>query len=283
VSADSDGDTGAFTGADGRLRTWRGWPAADPHAALIVVHGLGEHAGRYAEFAGRAAAAGISVFALDLAGHGLSEGRRGHVSSFDIHLLDIESLRELAVARTPRAAPVFVLGQSMGGLIALRYLQEYGGAVRGGVICSPWLATVAHVPLWKRLLAPPGARLAPAAPIPHGLDAEHLSRDPEAVAAYRSDALVQPYITPRTFAEVRAAVARVEREPGSFRLPLLFLMGDDDRIVDTDRARRFAQSIPGGDVRVVIRPGGFHELLHEPDRRETADEIIAWISTTLSG
>jgi alpha-beta hydrolase superfamily lysophospholipase len=248
-----------------------------------VVHGLGEHSGRYAEFAGRAAAAGISVFALDLAGHGLSEGPRGHVRSFDIHLLDIESLREQAVARMSHAAPVFVLGQSMGGLIALRYLQEYGGAVRGGVICSPWLATVARVPLWKRLFAPLGARLAPAVPVPHGLDAAHLSRDAEAVAAYRSDTLVQPYITPRTFAEVRAAAARVEREPGSFRLPLFFLMGDDDRIVDSDRTRRFAQSIPGSDVRIAIRPGGFHELLHDPDRRETTDEIIAWTRATLSG
>jgi acylglycerol lipase len=270
--------TGDFTGADGGRRAWRAWEAAAPQAVLLVVHGLSEHSGRYDEFARRCAAAGISTFALDLAGHGLSDGRRGHVSRLHVHLRDVDALRGVAVAAVPDR-PFFVLGQSMGGLLALRFVQEYGAGIRGAILCSPWLGTVAAVPRWKLLLAPLMSRLIPAAPFSHGLDPAHLSRDPDAVAAYRNDPLVQGKITPRAFTEVRDAVARVEANHADFRIPLLFLMGDADHIVDTERTRRLAQDIPGDDVTTVIRPGGYHELLHEPDRNETADIIIDWINT----
>jgi alpha-beta hydrolase superfamily lysophospholipase len=269
--------TGTFTGADGGQRAWRAWLAATPRAALLVVHGLGEHSGRYHDFAARAAAAGISTFALDLAGHGRSGGRRGHVASFDLHLRDVHTLRAIALAATG-TLPLFVLGQSMGGLLTLRYLQEHGAGVRGGVLCSPWLETAAHVNRLKLVLAPLLSRLVPALPFRHGLRPEHLSRDPVAVAAYAADPLVQPYITPRAYTEVRAAVARVEAAPERLAVPLLFLAGDADRVVRTDRTLRLAQGLRGADVTVEVRAGGYHELLHEPDRAEAAATIIAWIT-----
>jgi acylglycerol lipase len=275
--ADAAARRGEFTGADGTHRVWRAWDAPSPRAALVLIHGLSEHSGRYDEFARRAAAAGIATFALDLAGHGLSGGRRGHVSSLNVHLRDVAALRGIATAALPDR-PLFVLGQSMGGLLALRYVLDHGTGVGGAVICSPWLGTVAAVPRWKLMLAPLLSRLLPAAPFSHGLDPNHLSRDPGAVAAYRTDPLVQGKITPRAFTEIRDAVSRVEASPADFRIPLLFLMGGADRIVDTDRTRRLAEAIPGADVTTVIRPGGYHELLHEPDRDDTADAIIAWIT-----
>jgi lysophospholipase len=268
---------GSITGV-GHLRlAFRAHEAERPRAGLIVVHGLGDHAGRYDDFAGRMAGYGFSTYAMDLRGHGLSEGRRGHVPAFDVFLQEVDRFRREVEGLAGNALPLFLLGQSMGGLIALRYMEEYAGACRGAVICSPWLATAMEVPRWKSLLAPLMAKLAPALPMGHGLNPDHLSRDPAVAAAYRNDPLTQPSITPRTFAEVSHAMGQALQRSDRIRSPLLFLMGDADRIVDTDRALRFARSLTTADVTVRVRPGAYHELLHETDRELVYREIREWL------
>jgi alpha-beta hydrolase superfamily lysophospholipase len=165
----------------------------------------------------------------------------------------------------------------MGGLIALRYMEEYPGRFRGGVIASPWLATAMKVPRWKALLVPVLSRLLPAAPFRHGLDADQLSRDPAVAAAYRSDSLTQPFITPRTFAEASHAMGLALQRSDRIRAPLLFMMGDADRIVDTERALRFARSLPGDDITVRVYAGHYHELLLELDSTGIHRQVRDWI------
>jgi lysophospholipase len=277
--------TGFIDGVDGARLAWRAWESEAPQATLMLVHGLGDHAGRYAGFGRAMAEAGISTFAVDLRGHGRSEGRRGHVPSFDTHLEEIDRFRrEVAApaavrARAGAGAPLFLLGQSMGGLLALRYLQEYGAAaaLHGAVICSPWLATAAKVPRWKTALLPIVARLAPALHFRHGLRAEDLSRDDAVVAAYRDDLLTQPYITPRTFREASTAMRVVEERADRLRGPLLFMLGSADRIVVTERAVAFARSLDGVDVTVRVVEGAYHELLLEVDRDAHWREVSRWI------
>ena len=110
----------------GRLRLrYRTWEVANPRAAVLVVHGLAEHGGRYARFAQTLGGFGFSTFALDLRGHGLSDGRRGHAASFDCFLQDLDRFRREVEGVLDRRTPLFLLGMSMGGLIALRYLEEY--------------------------------------------------------------------------------------------------------------------------------------------------------------
>jgi alpha-beta hydrolase superfamily lysophospholipase len=269
---------GEFAGV-GKVRlAYRRWDGADSRAALIVVHGLGEHAGHYDEFARRMASFGITTFAFDLRGHGLSDGKRGHVPRFDIYLQELDRFRSEVVSLTGARTPPFLLGQSMGGLIALRYLQNFGSHIAGAVICSPWLATAMEVPRWKTLAAPLLARLLPTLPFRHGLAPEDLSSDPAVVEAYRTDPLVHGRITPRTFAEVSAAMDLVPEHSKAITRPLLLLVGGADRVVDSDRTVAFAQALVTSDKTIHVFPGHLHELLNEADRTDTHFLVGDWIS-----
>lgn len=262
----------------GRLRLrYRTWEVANPRAAVLVVHGLAEHGGRYDRFAHTLGGFGFSTFALDLRGHGLSDGRRGHAASFDCFLQDLDRFRREVEGVLDRRTPLFLLGMSMGGLIALRYLEEYDTPLRGGIVVSPWLATALPVPRWKVMLGNVVGRVLPAAPFRARIDATLLSRDPDAVAAYREDPLVHDTITPRLFSEIAAAMGLVTQRSDRLAVPTLFLLAGSDRLVDTERTIAFARYLPPSIVTVKVYPGHYHELLNEPDRIAIIRDARSWI------
>lgn len=262
----------------GRLRLhYRSWEVPDPQAALVVVHGCGEHAGRYAAVGEAMGVADVSTFALDLRGHGESDGRRGHVSRFAIFLQDLCRFRREVRGLVGPACPLFLLGHSMGGLIALRYLEEYDTPFRGAIISSPWLGTALHVPRWKVALAPLLNRALPAAPFAAGIRAEDLCRDPEIVNAYRDDALVHDRVTPRLFHEASTAMGLAFQCSDRIRGPLLFLLAGADRIADSRRAGSFVESLHGRNVTLRVFADHFHEVLNEEDRDTVYREIRDWV------
>lgn len=276
---------GAVTFVEGRIESgriplhYRGWEAAAPSAILLIAHGLAEHGGRY-EATGRAlAAGGVSTWALDQRGHGRSGGQRGHAGRFDVFLEDLDRFRTSVRDRSDPAAPLFLLGHSMGGLVVLRYLEEHPGACRGAVVVSPWLGTAVAVPEWKTALAAVLTRVAPALPFRAGIPAESLSHDPAVVAAYRTDPLVHDIITPRLFSEVRTAMARAFERADRIRDPVLFLLAGSDRIVDTGRSRAFTQRVRGAEVEVLVQDGAYHELLNEPEAGRYVMRILDWIGS----
>jgi alpha-beta hydrolase superfamily lysophospholipase/molecular chaperone GrpE (heat shock protein) len=273
----AQGEAGTLRGGDGLRLEYRVWRAPAESAALVLVHGLGDHAGRYADFGQALAQSGISTWALDLRGHGRSGGRRGHMPSFDTVLHDVELFRGEVGARAGAGTPLFLFGHSMGGLIAVRYLQEYGARFRGAVIASPWLATAMAVPQWKVLAGRVLSRVLPALPIRHGLHTGHLSRDAEVVRAYNDDPLVHGVITPRAFAEISAAMDLVPQRSERLALPLLFLLAGDDRIVDTRHALTFARAIDAPDVSIEVYPGHYHELINEVERHRVYRQVATWI------
>jgi alpha-beta hydrolase superfamily lysophospholipase len=272
---------GFIEGVGGVRLHYRSFEVPVPRAAVLVVHGLGEHSGRYADLARALAGFDFSTFALDQRGHGNSEGRRGHAARFEILLQDLERFRREVQALVYMECPMFALAHSFGGLVALRYLEEYESAVRGAVIVSPWLATAMPVPRWKVNLAAVVGRFAPALPFSAHIDAGALSHDPEVVAAYRDDPLVHDKITPRLFAEVSSAMGLVMQRSDRIRVPLLFLLAGADRIVDTQRSAAFAKSLCVTDVTTRIYPDSYHEVLNETDRRSAYLEIQDWIETRL--
>jgi lysophospholipase len=285
---------GALQGAGEVRLAYRAWEPPCARAGLVVVHGLGEHGGRYADLATVLAAAGIATYALDLRGHGRSGGRRGHMPSFDAVLQDVERFRREVTMRAGAAVPLFILGHSMGGLIATRYLQEHGGhepqsddpapggqehggRFRGAIVISPWLATAMPVPRWKLAASRTLGRLLPSLPIPHRLRTEHLSRDPSIVRAYDDDPLTHGSITPRAFVEVSAAMDLAVQRSGRLALPMLFLLAGDDRIVDTGHALRFARAIRAGDVTIDVYDGSYHEVLNDHDRQRAFSQVRDWL------
>jgi alpha-beta hydrolase superfamily lysophospholipase len=257
------------------------WEIDRPRCAILVVHGHGEHSGRYEDFAECMAERGCSVYAFDQRGHGRSEGRRGHARSMDVLLQDVDRVRNHVAGLAGAGVPLVLLGQSMGGLIGLRYQQEFAPPVNGLVLVAPWLATAMKVPRWKSLATPLLSRLLPALPFRTRLDPEHLSRDPAEVAAYRDDPLVHDTITPRLFSEIAMAMGQAPVRAERLRVPVLLVVGDDDPIVDTPRSLAFVRSLSTVDVSILCYRGLRHAPLHEPERGRVIRDIAAWLDGRL--
>jgi len=272
---------GQVEGVGGLRLFYRGWEAEEPRAVLLIAHGLSEHSGRYVEFGRAMAAFGISTFCFDLRGHGLSEGRRGHVDRFHMLLQDLDRFRREIGSFTGRAQPEFLLGHSMGGLIATRYIEEYEPDLAGAVIISPWLGTAMPIPQWKVVAASFLNRVLPSLPISAGIDEQWLSHDALVVRRYRDDDLVHGKITPRLFTEVGTAMGLVTQRSDRIRIPMLLLLAGDDRIVDTAKSEAFARSLTGSDVTVRVLPDYYHEVLNDHDRALAQHEIRDWIMARL--
>ncbi|MFW6202151.1 MAG: alpha/beta hydrolase [Gemmatimonadota bacterium] len=277
--ARNDGFVEGVGGLRLHFRTWE-VPAAE--AALLVVPGLSDHGGRYVRLATHMAELGVSTFALDLRGHGASEGRRGYVRRFSCFLQDLDRFRREVQGLVDPRCPLFLFGHSLGGLIVLRYLQEFEAAVQGAVVSSPWLATVG-VPHWKRVAARVLSRVLPALPLPANIDPDGLSHDPQAVRRYRDDPAVHGSVTPRLFVEAERAAATVFDQSDRLYGPLLLLLAGDDRLVDPRRAVELAEAI-GDRTDVILNryPGYYHEVWNEADAGVVLDDVRGWITAHLA-
>ena len=262
----------------GRLRLhYRTWEIEQPQAALLVVHGLFEHSRRYEEFGEVMAGYGFSSFAMDLRGHGASEGRRGHVPRFDVLLQDLDRFRREVQGLVPMGVPLFLVAHSLGGLVGLRYLEEYDAPLAGAVITAPWLGTAVDVPRWQVLAANVLNRLLPAFPFPFRIDPGLLTHDDERAADYDEDPLIHTTITPRMFVEVSSAIEMALRRGDRIDVPVHFILAGDDRIVDTSRSLGFARSLPAEDVTIDVLDGQYHEVLQERGRGAVLAQIRDWL------
>jgi alpha-beta hydrolase superfamily lysophospholipase len=257
-------------GADGtplHLRRWK--PVGEPWATVMIVHGIGEHSGRY-ERAGRLLAeAGVDVHAFDLRGHGLSGGRRVYVARWDDYLDDLEG-RLRAVRGLAR--PLLLFGHSMGALIALTYVCSDRPAPDLLVLSAPPLD--ASVPGWQRALAPVMSRVAPTAVLANPLAGDQLSHDPAVGDAYFADPLVQPRTTARLGAELFKAMKRGRAELDRLAIPTLVIHGGADNLVPT-RASEPLAAVPAVERRVLS--GLRHETLNEPEGPQVVAQIVEWL------
>ncbi|MGK7313181.1 MAG: lysophospholipase [Candidatus Longimicrobiales bacterium M2_2A_002] len=277
----SAGSSRHVTGAGGTRLHYRSWEAESPRAAVLVLHGLFEHSRRYRELAGVLGDAGISTFALDLRGHGASQGRRGYVRRFELFLEDVDRFTADVRRELTDGLPRFLLAHSMGGLVGIRWLEERDPELAGAVITSPWLALADPPAPWLEALVRTLSRVLPIVLIPAGLDAGDLSHDPERVADYRQDPAIYSTVTPRLLTEALDAGREAFRRKARLDLPLLFILAGDDRVVATERATALAGSLDG-DVTVDVRPGYYHEVLQETERAAVMAEIVEWIEARLS-
>lgn len=276
-------DPGHFAAHDGiRLHYRIHPPLAEARGGVLVMHGFAEHGGRYAELVDALTPAGYAIMTFDARGHGKSGGTRVYVESFAEYVHDLRAAIELASRLLPQ--PLYLFGHSQGGLIALRTLIDAPDLVKGLIVSNPALANKVQVPMWKALLAKGASRFAPRLTIPSGVPASDISRDPEAVRAYASDPLNCKDATSRWYTEFLGAQDEVLRRPGDLRgLPTLALIGTGDRIIDADVSRAYFDRV-GSAAQVILYPGFYHELIHEPeaDRTRVLADIRGWLDARLA-
>jgi alpha-beta hydrolase superfamily lysophospholipase len=271
---------GHATTADGTDLLVRHWPVRDgdvPWAAVLLVHGLGEHSGRYEHVGTQLATAGLDVHAFDLRGNGGSGGRRGHVDRWS-QLHDDLGERLGVVREAADGRPLVLYGHSMGGLIVLGYLLTDRPKPDLVVLTSPGLDST--LPAWKKALAGFAGRILPTLSIPNGIDGSTLSRNPTVAERVAADPACARTSTTRFGAEGFAEVARVRRDYTGLTLPTLVLHGLDDGLVPASASQILA-TLPNVERRTY--PGLRHELHNEPEGPAILDEVIAWLRASIDG
>jgi alpha-beta hydrolase superfamily lysophospholipase len=257
--------------------SWR--PPASPHAAILIVHGLGEHSGRYGATAAVLNTAGFAVHAVDYRGHGRSEGRRVHVDDVDDYVADVRAALEEVRRRDP-GVPVFLLGHSQGGLIALELALDDPAAIDGLVITSPFLAVhpASRPSTLVRALARVLLRLAPRLPLPTSIDVRVLSRDPAVGEAYARDPLVSHAASAGWLRAIGRAQRDVRAGASRLRVPTLLMASGDDRLVDAEATRQFAREAAPAIVEFVWWDGFYHEMLNDLGREQVLARIGDWLA-----
>lgn len=267
---------GTFSGVRGTPIAHREWlPEGDARGIVVIAHGINEHGGRYAHIAQRLTGEGWMVAALDHRGHGLSGGRRAAVERFDDWISDLDAYIRAVLAAAPR--PLFLLGHSLGGLIAAVYAIRHQERISGLVLSSPSVMP-------PRSMSPAALRAGRllsrwAANLPVvGLRLDAVSRDPAVVRAYREDPLVHlGRVRARTGAEVLRAIAEVRRDIGAVRVPLLTMQGTLDLLVDPEAARWVDEHAGSPDHTLLIYDGLYHEVFNEPERERVLDDLAGWL------
>ncbi|HYC32813.1 MAG TPA: alpha/beta hydrolase [Gemmatimonadales bacterium] len=272
--------TGEFRGAGGARLFRRRWRPAEPARAVVAcIHGLGDHSGLYQALVEFLVARGIAVHAPDLRGNGRSPGRRAYVDSWDEFREDLRRFLEVVQAEEP-GRPVFLLGNSLGGLIVLEYALHHPEGLRGVVAASPPLGRLG-VPAPLMLLGRVLSTLWPTFSMRTGMDLSGLARDPTVASTVLADPLFHRVGTARLSTEVVAAIARVQSGAPRFPLPLLLLHGGSDRMVPPEGTRRLAAATRHPDVRLVEYAEGYHALLADIGRERVLADLEQWVSARL--
>lgn len=271
---------------DGHPLFVQSWlPEGAPRAVVCLVHGLGEHSGRYQHVAEFLCRNGLALVSFDLRGHGQSAGKRGHVDSFAEFMDDIEWIVVETRAQFPDL-PCFLYGHSLGGILVLNFVLRYRPNLQGAVVTSSGLRTVLEKQKLKLFLARLGERFLPDFSLPTGLDPKLLSHDPQIVHQYIADELVHDRATFRMACVTLDAIPYVFAEAGRFSLPLLVMHGDQDSLAYKNGSQEFVAAVLAGeesnkDVTLKLWEGLYHETHNELEKDEVLAYLVSWIEMHL--
>ncbi len=270
---------GTFPARGGLRLHYRSWRPERPRAVLVIVHGMAEHSGRYFNVVDHFAPRGFAVYAFDLRGHGLSPGQRGYVDSWRDYRDDLGAFLAWVERREP-GLPRFLLGHSMGGVIALDYALEHPEGLRGVIASAPALGRIA-LPRPLRWLAYALNRLRPRFSVRLPLSPDAVTRDPEMMRSIDADPLIHDRGSARLGVELLRAARRVEAGAPRLRVPLLLVHGSADRLVAPEGGRRFVARVRHPDKTLLEYPGGYHELFNDLIRERVLGDVERWIERHL--
>jgi len=260
-------------------RCWQ--PDAAPGGVLAVVHGIGEHSGRYMNLVDHFVPRGWVVYGFDHRGHGRSPGQRGHINRWEEYRSDVAAFLRMIGEREPRL-PLFLFGHSLGALIALDFVMHHPGGLRGVVVTGAPLDPVGvakpHLVAITRLLS----SIWPRFTLRTRLDVSALSRDPAVARGYTADPLVHGLATVRWGSEALATIAAVKSAPERIRIPIFLLHGGADGLNAAEGSRRFFERLTAADKTLRIYAGSFHELHNDVNKEEVLHDIEQWLLAHLN-
>jgi alpha-beta hydrolase superfamily lysophospholipase len=273
---------GHFTGQDENELFYQTWSKDESaHGTILITHGLAEHSECYHGLAKVLTENGWYVMALDLRGHGRSEGKRGYVRDFHEYVHDLEDFVRVA-KRQPAApnAPFILFGHSMGGLVTLLYLLESSQAKPDAVVLSsPALGLTVQVPPFKEKVAVLAEKWFPTLTLHNEIKYEDLSRDEKMVQSYPRDNLRQDKVSPGLFLGMQRAFKTVHDSADKFSMPMLVQIAGDDRLVSAEATREFFTHLTNKKSQLLIYPDSYHEIYNDLDR----DNVIADLKKFLGG
>lgn len=249
-------------------------PGEDVKALLFLVHGLGDHIGRHEDLIRMFSSKGIGVAALDLPGHGKSDGKRGHIKSYKV----VNEMLDLMISqykKTFPGIPLFLYGHSLGGGIVLQYILKKKPSIKGAIISSPWLRLSYEPEKSKVLLATIMKYIIPSLTQPSGLDTDQLSHDKEVGTQYIADPLVHDRISVSLYHSAITAAAYSIANAAALTIPTLIIHGSADMLTSPEGSRQFASASEKAELK--IWEGGLHELHNEPFKDEVYSFLAGWI------
>ncbi|HEY58744.1 MAG TPA: alpha/beta hydrolase [Anaerolineae bacterium] len=256
------------------------WPVTSPRGGVVLIHGLGEHSGRYAHVAQALNEIGLSVLAPDLPGHGRSGGRRGHFPSYE-QVLDLIGLVLDRLGEAVGGRPLLLYGHSLGGNLVINYTLRRPQGLRGAVASGPWLRLAIQPPRWRVALARTVGRLLPAVTQPNGLDPHDLSHDPQVVQAYIGDPLVHDRISAGLFLSAYQAGLWALENATWLQVPLLLMHGTADRLTSPEASAAFCARA-GSLCTLRLWEGLCHEVHNEPQKAEVLTALREWLESILA-
>ena len=279
TAAEARHEDGFLPSRDGVRIYWQRYlPLAQPRATVAVLHGAGDHSGRYPGITSALVRAGFEVALLDFRGHGQSDGRRWYVDAFEDYLADLDAflakVREGAGGRK-----LFIVGHSQGGLIAALWGLSPDRGVAGFALSSPYLALAMRPPALKVFASLLVGKVVPFLSVDAGLDLADLTGDEELQRWTDRDPLYGRATTPRWFTESSRAQEVVRGRAGDFAHPLLVLVGTGDRIADPASGRAFLAAAASKDKELKVYEGFRHEIFNEVGRERPIADTVAWIAT----
>jgi alpha-beta hydrolase superfamily lysophospholipase len=258
--------------ADGTRLFWQAWhPDEATSPAVVLVHGAGEHGGRYAHVAAQLTESGHPVYACDHRGHGRSDGPRAAIGRMATLVADLRRFIGLLDGRP------FLVGHSLGGAVALNYAIEHGDTIEGLVLSAPAVATEA-VPAPLKAIVATLSRLAPRVPA-FQIDAELISRDADVVADYRTDPLNWTGMLPaRTLGELLHNMDTIPGRVVGLKVPVLLMHGSEDALCPPAGSRMVHDGAGSRDKTLKLYDGLFHEIFNEPEREQVVRDLAAWLA-----
>lgn len=256
---------------------YRQWlPTSDIKGVVLLVHGLGEHCQRYEHLAAYFNQAGYGINTMDLPCHGKSTGTRGHVYNFDLFENAVLELYKRTKISHPNT-PLFLLGHSMGGLIATRLLISHQDKFQGALLSGAAIQSPQEPPSWQVAIIKLIAKILPKAPM-LALDASAISRDPKVVEKYMADPLVsKDKLSAQFLVSMTNAMQECKDSAKNINLPLKVMHGSDDVMTAPAGSRLLHDSVSSNDKQLTIYDGLFHEIFNEPEYESIFAEMVCWM------